>query len=387
MSDPRPKDSAGRMPEPPADWRLLLIDKGMKVLAFAGHAGVGGSDPARGLDLADYLADQGLDLAEVGELLVCLEDMPADCELRLRLGHPSSSIVARGFNDSRGVMCVVLRPKSDAEAERVLPEAWNWASWMIRSLGLVEQDPTNAPVRVLIVDENPEVVTYGRTLSRKLGCRSSGADSGGAALAEIKARPYDLVIVDSVISGMGASALGSLIAERSKRDWGRAPMFAIMTPSDSRISYSETHSLEKPIGLDDLRKSVELAREYRTTALIDAADSSELEVLKLEIWEDDKPLLQRLAKALVAQSTELTIRLSENPSYPNSVDFMKDLHSLKNGCDILHAYRLAAACKELLDVSQDPQSRRMLSKLDCLLVEIEGFRLFAAGHGLLRDID
>ncbi len=387
MSDPRPKDSAGRMPEPPADWRLLLIDKGMKVLAFVGQAGVGGINPSRGLDLADYLADQGLDLAEVGELLVCLEDMPADCELRLRLGNPSSSIVARGFKESKGVMCVVLRPKANAEAERVLPEAWNWATWMIRSLGLVEQDPTNAPVQVLIVDENPEVVTYGRTLSRKLGCRSSGADSGGAALAEIKARPFDLVIVDSVISGMGASTLGSLIAERSKRDWGRAPMFAIMTPSDSSLSFPETHSLEKPIGLDDLRKSVELARDFRTAALIDVSRTSELEVLKLEIWEEDKPLLQRLAKALVAQGTELTIRLSENPSYPDSVDFMKDLNSLKNGCDILHAYRLAAACKELLEVSQDPQSRRMLAKLDCLLVEIEGFRLFAAGQGLLRDID
>lgn len=387
MSDPSSTDFAGRMPEIPANWRILLIDAGMKVLAFAGRPGAGESKPQRGLDLADYMAEEGLDLAEVGELLVCLEDMPTDCELRLRLGNPSYSIVARGFREAKGVICVVLRPNADAEAERVLPDAWTWAAWMIHSLGLMDRDPANAPVQILIVDENPEVVIYGRTLSRKLGCRSSGAGSAGAALAEVKARPFDLVIVDSGLSGMGAPTLRALASERSQRDWGRAPMFAMMTPSDSSLSYPESHSLEKPVGLDELREFIALAKEFRQRAMVDASRNPELEILNLDIWEEDKPLLRRLTQALVAQGAELTMQLSENPSYPDRVDFMKDLNSLKNGCDILHAYRLAAACKELLEVSQDPLSRSMLAKLDSLLVEIEGFRLFVAGHGLLRDFD
>ncbi len=387
MSEPTSKDSAGPLPELPVDWRLLLIDKRMKLLAFAGLPGVGSAKPARGLDLADYLADEGLDLAEVGELLVCLEDMPADCELRLRLGEPRMSVVARGFRESKGVSCVVLRPKADDEAERALPAAWAWAEWTMRSLGLLGHHAAGAPVRVLVVDQNPEVVAYCRMLSRKLGCRSMGASSGGEALAHVKAQPYDLVIVDSLISGLGANALGALIGERSKRDWGRAPLCAVMSPLETYGGELEMHLLEKPLGLGELKDTVGLAKAYRSRALEDASEGAELEVLKMDIWEEDRALLKRLAKALVAQGTELTHRLSENPSYPDGVDFIKDLNSLKNGCDILHAYRLAAACKELLKVCHEPHSRRMLAKLDRLLVEIEGFRLFAAGQGLLREFD
>ncbi len=387
MSESAPRDSAGPLPELPSDWRLLLVDRGMKVLAYCGLPGSGVAKPVRGLDLADYLADEGLDLAEVGELLVCLEDMPADCELRLNLGSPSSSIVARGFSETAGVSCVVLRPKTDSEAERALPAAWSWATWTLRSLGLLNRSLDDAPVRILVIDENPEIVTYGRTLSRKIGCRSTGAGSGGEALAQIKTQAYDLVLIDSAISGLGVSALGDLILERSRRDWGRDPLLAITTQYESKECFPGLHALEKPLALSDLKATVELAKKHRSLALVKDSGGTELEVLKLDIWDEDRALLRRLAQALVAQSSELIFRLSENPSYPHSVDFMKDLNSLKNGCDILHAYRLAAACKDLLEVSQEPQSRRMLAKLDRLLVEIEGFRLFAAGQGLLRGGD
>ncbi|MDQ8185426.1 hypothetical protein [Pelagicoccus sp. SDUM812002] len=387
MSEHTSKDSAGPLPELPVDWRLLLIDKGMKVLAFSGLPGAQANEPARGLDMADYLADEGLDLAEVGELLVCLEDMPPDCELRLRLGNPSFSIVARGFGESKGVSCIVLRPKTDGESERSLPAAWEWASRSIRSLGLESRGVADAPVWILVVDQNPEVVEYCRTLSRKLGCRSTGALSGGEALARLKAQPYDLVIVDSLIPGMGADALGTIISERSKKDWGRSPMWAVMSPQESYACVTDAHVLEKPLGMGELKATVGLAKESRASAIRTTSGLEELEVLNLDIWQDDRELLKRLAKALVAQGTELTIRLSENPSYPVSVDFMKDLNSLKNGCDILHAYRLAAACKKLMGECQEPQSREMLATLDHLLVEIEGFRLFAAGEGLLREVD
>ena len=387
MSEPTSEDSAGPLPELPADWRLLLIDKGMKVLAFAGLPGGGAAKPERGLDLADYLADEGLDLAEVGELLVCLEDLTADCELRLRLGSPGVSVVVRGLLGLKGVSCIVLRPRADEESERALPAAWDWASRTIRLLGLAPARAAEAPVRILVVDENPEVVAYCRTLSRKLGCRSAGASSGGEALALLKAQPYDLVIVDSMIPGMGASALGSLAEERSQRDWGRRPFLAVMSPHGASDGEAATSLLEKPLGLGALKETVSLARGLRVQALVGESEASSLDVLNLRIWEQDRALLRRLGKALVAQGAELMLRLSESPSYADSPDFMKDLHSLKDGCDVLHAYRLAAACGEVIGARAEPGSRRLRDGLDLLSVEIEGFRLFAAGQGLLRDSD
>lgn len=385
MSEPISRDFAGPLPELPHQWRLLLVDSRMKVLAFAGSAGASGKSPERGLDLADYLSEQDLDLAEVGELLVCLEDMPTDCELRLRLGNPVSSIVARGFDQARGVSCVVLRPSADEASEKALPAAWAWASATLKRLGLLDSHRPKSPMQILIVDRNPEVVTYGRILSRKLGCRSSGALSGGEALAQAKSRPYDLIILDGQMGGMGAVALGALVKERSARDWGREP---VVVHSISETAHDEDRSqlvLEKPIGLNGLKEVVEMARLSREGSKLEAMAQMQLPVLRLDIWADDQPLLRRLARALVAQSGEFAFRIGQERAYSQSLDFARDLNSLKNGCDILHAIRLGAACKDLLGVCQHPDSREMQQRLDSVLMEIEGFRLFAASQGFLRD--
>jgi len=385
MSESSRKDATDPIRELPEDWRLFLVSQKMKVIATAGPVAGGASELINGLDLADVLEKEGLALADVGELLVCLEDMPTECELRLRLGEPATCIVARGFEESRGISCVVLRPKADPDAERLLPAAWAWASQTVRMLGLLRPDPSNAPLQILVVDQNPEVVEFGRTLARKLGCRSSGALSGGEALAQAKARKFDLVLVDNMIPGFGPAILERLLKERGDRDWGQAPMVAAMTKDVSTLEDPEQIAIEKPISIGELKEVVQLARRQKTDPKKGGSNGCGLPVLKMDLWRSDMPLLRRLSKALVGQGSELSFKLGDKPGYSESAELLEDLKSLKNGSDILHAYRLSAACRDLLDSIHLLQTKAWKVQLENLLIEIEGFRLFAAGQGLLRD--
>lgn len=385
MSEASRNDAKDPIQELPEDWRLFLVNDKMKVMATAGPVAAGSAGLINGLDLADVLEQEGLDLAEVGELLVCLEDMPTECELRLRLGEPATCIVARGFEESLGICCVVLRPKADPASEKLLPAAWGWATQTVKMLGLLRPDPSNAPLQILVVDQNPEVVEFGRALARKLGCRSSGAVSGGEALAQAKARRFDLVLVDNLIPGFGPTVLERLLKERGDRDWGQAPMVAAMTADVSSLEDPGQIAVEKPISIADLKEVVQLARHRKANPGEGKELVSGLPVLKMDLWRGDIPLLRRLSKALVAQGAELSSKLGDGSGYQSSSELLEDLKSLKNGSDILHAYRLSAACRDLLDSIDLLQTKAWKAQLDNLMIEIEGFRLFASGQGLLRD--
>lgn len=385
MSEPKSRDSTDPLPELPANWRVLLVDKKMKVVGFAGYPESSLPRPRRGLDLADFLADEGLDLAEVGELLVCLEELPAECELRLRIGEPGSHMVAKGFAGAIGIYCLVIRPVGEVNSETDLPAAWAWANATISSLGLADRDPLDAPIQILIVDQNPEVVTYVRTLARKLGCRSAGAESGGQALARANAFPFDLLLLDENIRGLGVEALGDLLSQRSELGWGRAPLVFRLSREGSSGRGAHPMALEKPLGLSELKGAVQQAREFRQKSYEKSLAKPELPELNLEVWEDDRSLLNRLAQALVSQGSEFALNVSGGSRYLQSGAFVKDLNSLKNGCDIVHAYRLGAACDDLIEARQSKDRAALHLNLDRLLVEIESFRLFALGQGLLRD--
>lgn len=379
MSESSDKNTNGPDCKLPPKWQVFLVNAKMRIVA----SNVSNLDPKAQIDLADFLSDRGYDLAEVGELLVCLEDLPSDCELRMRLGNEGEGVVAKGVKNIPGLSCVVLRPKLSMSEEQPVKSAWDWATEQVRGLGL-SLPRGGAPIRLMVVDENPEVVAYGKILARKLGCRSEGAQSGGEALAAAKKQLFDLVIVDDLMPGMGTRVLCQLLKERSARHWGRAPLVATMA-EETRLRHLEgDYLLEKPIAIGDLSQLVNEARVVRSESEKCNVESNATPVLKLELWAEDKPLLCRLSKALVAQGTELAHRLRVEAGYSRSEEFARELLSLKNGCDILHAGRLAGACQDLLDEFPELAEKDSQSLIEHLLVEIESFRLFAAGNGLLN---
>ncbi|MBC2608225.1 response regulator [Pelagicoccus albus] len=375
-----PGDSSFDFPE---QWGLILVDAKMRVLCLLGELRECQAQAGNRLDLADVLCEQGLELAEIGELLVCLEDIPPDCELRLRLGRPSISIVVKGLELGDGASCLVLRPNSEPEAEEMLDRVWAWARTVLQKAETAKRPAGPAPVSLLIVDENLEIVKFVRTLSRKLGCRTLGACSGGEALALSKSRPFDLVLIDHLLPGFGVKILSELLREKSLRDWGHAPTVVSMTKDVRYLDDSEKIAIEKPISMADLKVVVDLASSDRESRF-SSSEGESVEVLRMEAWKDKRELLKRLSQALLAHGMELAMRIREDSDFVRSSEFVSEMESLRSGCEMVYAERLTAACDQILANGLSGGSIPRLEHVEELLVQIEGFRLFAQAHGLLQ---
>jgi DNA-binding response OmpR family regulator len=117
-----------------------------------------------------------------------------------------------------------------------------------------------APMRheVLVVDDDPEFRTLVRTLLAGSGFCVNEAANGKAALMLIERRPFDVLIMDIVMSD--GEGLETIHAVR-KRDF-KCPILAI-SGVDSRSVYLKTArllgadlTLEKPIGREELYASL-----------------------------------------------------------------------------------------------------------------------------------
>jgi CheY-like chemotaxis protein len=60
--------------------------------------------------------------------------------------------------------------------------------------------------RILLVDDEPELLSVNRRLLSGLGYSVSAADSGREALGKIEADPPDLVVLDMLMPGMDGEA-------------------------------------------------------------------------------------------------------------------------------------------------------------------------------------
>jgi CheY-like chemotaxis protein len=75
----------------------------------------------------------------------------------------------------------------------------------------------SAPVRVLVVDDVPIVLTSLRRLLERAGFHVAAAESGAAALAHLAKEPADLVVADFMMPGMNGIELLREVAQRWPR--------------------------------------------------------------------------------------------------------------------------------------------------------------------------
>lgn len=75
----------------------------------------------------------------------------------------------------------------------------------------------SAPVRILIVDDVPIVLTSLRRVLERAGFRVEAADSGASALAFLGREEVDVVVSDFMMPGMNGIELLRAVAERWPR--------------------------------------------------------------------------------------------------------------------------------------------------------------------------
>lgn len=109
-------------------------------------------------------------------------------------------------------------------------------------------------VRVLVVEDDPDVVEVLTALLGRLGCHAVEARSGADARARLRELQFDLVLVDRGLPDLQGEELAREIRQSD-------PTLAIVLLSGERIDSgpeaAHDLALTKPIGLDGLRNLIE----------------------------------------------------------------------------------------------------------------------------------
>ena len=111
-------------------------------------------------------------------------------------------------------------------------------------------------LRVLLVEDNPQVREFAEGLLEDLGCRVVSAESGEDALGQLKVSGIDLVLSDVVMPGMS----GVELAHKVQEIHPNVPILLATGYSDEIVKRgSEFSVLLKPFGAADLSKAMTAA--------------------------------------------------------------------------------------------------------------------------------
>ena len=339
--------------------------------------------------LADALTREGIGLTEIGELLSRLESSTDESDVELRCGARSrpARLVGRVVSKELACSCIALLPESESSAKQDLGEAWEWARNQLDRVRLTGGRRARISVlKALVVDPNPHTQEFSKALLRKLGCKTRGANSAGEALALAKGVAFDLVLFDGDISGLGPVGFGELVRSRTEGFWGYTPFVAVTRAGSGTPDAGFSAIIDRPFGLKELNELTKLARLERDARALKTDFLAGLPVIELEAWLDERALLCRLSRALVAQGLEFVAMVGGELGVADPVDVEMEIRSLKNGADILQARRLSAVCQRALDEIEDGAAPVGEGRdYSTLLQEFECFRSFATRRGLLGD--
>lgn len=151
---------------------------------------------------------------------------------------------------------------------------------------------------ILIVEDDPkQLKLYGKALR---GCRLTCVASGSAALQSLAQAKPDLIILDNILD---AGERGADFLPRLKAAAAHVPVIMISGTLQIRDQLqvlqgprSAHYVLEKPVDLDELEKTVEIALTECGFAETVAALRSLEQAEKIDVSEPDRRFTERLAR-------------------------------------------------------------------------------------------
>lgn len=164
--------------------------------------------------------------------------------------------------------------------------------------------PDPEPIRVLLVDDEPDFLDVtSRGLSRR-GFEVSAAEEGTSALALVRERDFDLVILDIRMPGMGGEETFRAIRELVPS----LPVIILTGHGTVEQAYRLSRSgifeyLTKPCDLDKLAKVAR--RAYDSSHEVRAEGDEGVRVL---VVDDDRDFAEALAIALARRGFDVVVR-------------------------------------------------------------------------------
>jgi class 3 adenylate cyclase len=229
--------------------------------------------------------------------------------------------------------------------------------------------------RVLIVDDDPDMVAFlGRLLSRE-GLKVDAEYDGAAALAHIAASPPDMILLDVMMPGM----TGFEVCERVKSDPATAliPVILVTSLEDhaSRVRGIDTGAddfLSKPVNREELIARVKnLRRLHQTRRELEgrrlAAEVQHKEAIRKTFSRYISP---RLADRIIAESGEAPFE--SEAQRINVVALFADLRGFTRLTETLEVDKVVGMLNEYFAVITEAAYRHegtIFSMAgDCLLV-------------------
>lgn len=121
-----------------------------------------------------------------------------------------------------------------------------------------------APLRVLVVDDEPAIRRFLRTSLRAEGYDVVEAETGEAALAEIRRRAPDFVMLDLGLPGID----GLEVIRRVRGEGSAAPIIVLTSRTDEAgkveaLDLGADDYVTKPFGVDELLARIRAALRHR----------------------------------------------------------------------------------------------------------------------------
>jgi two-component system KDP operon response regulator KdpE len=121
-------------------------------------------------------------------------------------------------------------------------------------------------VRILVVDDEPQILRALETTLRGAGYDIETATTGEAALAQAAVRPPDAVILDLVLPGRSGTEVC-----RALREWSHVPVLVLSAIGDEREKVAALDAgaddyVTKPFGIDELLARLRAALRRATPA-------------------------------------------------------------------------------------------------------------------------
>ena len=164
---------------------------------------------------------------------------------------------------------------------------------------------------ILVVDDEPDVRRYLKTILEDAGFRVRTAEDGEAALAVIKASPPDFISLDLIMPRKSGHRL--LYELKKNRAWAKIPVLVVTAHAKDDLGSGDLNDLlensvmsgpgtylEKPVNPTNYVRSIE-----RALGLPETAESTEQVSLKHELRDKmngaDAEALRRALEALKKQ--------------------------------------------------------------------------------------
>ena len=160
--------------------------------------------------------------------------------------------------------------KIDLEEKRAKNDFDNFDSWLEEGLSSLSKELSPEEQNILIVDDDPTILTLLKEYIKTLGFNLVTASNGLSALAELEKSEFSIVITDLLMPGMD----GMELIKEVKRNWPHTDIIVITGYTNSYrytdvIRAGASDFIQKPFNLDELEAKINrLIKERRLRSLL-----------------------------------------------------------------------------------------------------------------------